>query len=221
MKQIPRNRWAFTLVELLVIIAVIAILAALVLPALTRTKALANAATCVSNLKQWGVATMIYAGDNEDFLPPDGRPNGTSTNSGWYIDLPRSINIPTYPELPWRTNAGMPPTRSIWVCPSSTNKSNGLNLFFYCLNQHVNDTGVNNRPIRLTAIRSPTRTVWLFDNGKRAAVAQQNNAALRVHNKGAQFLFLDGHAARFRNTEYWDFANNRGLTNHPDLKWIP
>jgi prepilin-type processing-associated H-X9-DG protein len=176
---------------------------------------------CLSNLKQWGVATMIYATDHDDFLPPDGTPNGTSTNSGWYIDLPRAIHIPAYSELPWRTNASMLPGKSIWVCPSSTNKSNGLNLFFYCLNEHVNNTGTENRPVRLASIRNPTQTVWLFDNGKRAAVAQQNNVALRVHNDGAQFLFLDGHGARFRHRDYWDFDRGRGLTNNPDLLWIP
>jgi len=97
---------AFTLIELLVVIAIIAVLASLLLPAVARAKAKAGATGCLNNLKQWGLATLLYAGDNEDFLPPDGTPNGTSTKSGWYIDLPRAIGIPSYPELSWRTNAG-------------------------------------------------------------------------------------------------------------------
>jgi prepilin-type N-terminal cleavage/methylation domain-containing protein len=214
-------RPGFTLIELLVVIAVIAILAALLMPALARGKASARNTTCLNNLKQWGMATHLYAADNEDFLPPDGSPNGTSTGSGWYIDLPRAIDVPAYSELPWRNNPSIAPGKSIWVCPSSTNKSNGNNLFFYCLNEHVNNTGANNRPVPLTSIRRPVQTVCLFDNGKRAAVAQQNNVAINTHHGGAQFVFLDGHAARFRAAEFWDFTANRGWTNNPDLVWIP
>lgn len=215
------SQLGFTVAELLVVVAVIAVLTALVLPAVARTKALGEAVICISNLKQWGLATQMYASDNDDFLPPDGSPNGISIHSGWYIDLPRTMGIPTYAELAWPTNSSITPDRSVWVCPSSTNKSNGNNLFFYCLNREVNGTGVNNHPVRLSSILHPTRTVWLFDNGKRQAVAKQNHVAVNVHGQGGQFLFLDGHAARFRSVEYWDFGADKGLTNNPDLLWIP
>src|SRR5262244_2329728 len=89
----------FTLIELLVVIAIIAILAALLLPALNRTKHSAHAGYCLSNLKQWGVATHIYTVENNDLLPPDGSPNGTSVNSGWYVDLPRAMSLPAYHEM--------------------------------------------------------------------------------------------------------------------------
>jgi prepilin-type N-terminal cleavage/methylation domain-containing protein/prepilin-type processing-associated H-X9-DG protein len=211
---------AFTLIELLVVIAIIAILAAMLLPALSKTKDKAKASSCLNNLRQWGIATHMFAVDNADFLPKDGTPNGTSVNEGWYVDLPQVLGIPPYRAYPWRTNETVDPGRSVWICPANIRRSIGNNLFHYCLNLHVNARGSGNQ-VKLSSIPQPAHTVWLFDNGRLAGVAQQNNVHTNLHSQGAQFTFLDGHSARFRNTEYWDFAAERGRTNNPSLIWIP
>jgi prepilin-type N-terminal cleavage/methylation domain-containing protein len=64
------SRRAFTLIELLMVIAIIAILAALLLPALSAAKAKARRVGCVNNLRQMGVGSAVYAADATDILPP-------------------------------------------------------------------------------------------------------------------------------------------------------
>jgi prepilin-type processing-associated H-X9-DG protein len=73
---------AFTLVGLLVIIAVLAILAAMLLPALARAKQKSRRINCVNNLKQDGLAFRLWSGDNNDFYPM-----GVSTNKGGTMEF--------------------------------------------------------------------------------------------------------------------------------------
>ena len=105
--------------------------------------------------------------------------------------------------------------------PSNPRRSNG-NRFVpaCCLNEHVNGLGAG-KQIKITFIRLPAATVWLFDNGGLAPVAQENNVHTTLHSKGAQFVFLDGHVARFKNAEYWNFKTGKGITNNAALIWYP
>ncbi len=64
-----RRSAAFTLVELLIVIGILAILAAILLPVLTRAKSAAQATLCINNTKQLTLAWLIYTGDHEDRLP--------------------------------------------------------------------------------------------------------------------------------------------------------
>ncbi|MBM3882812.1 MAG: type II secretion system protein [Verrucomicrobia bacterium] len=83
--------FGFTLVELLVVIAMVGVLASLLLPALSAAKGRAHATRCLSNLKQFAVALQLYGQDHEDRLPPnaDGREEalGGKWVEGW-LGLP-------------------------------------------------------------------------------------------------------------------------------------
>jgi prepilin-type N-terminal cleavage/methylation domain-containing protein len=98
---------AFTLIELLVVIAIIAILAAILLPALAAAKAKAQAASCMSNNKQIGLALIMYLGDNEDRMPWPNFENVTLNPSllpGW-LYKPLAGNVPPDPTVaPYNAN---------------------------------------------------------------------------------------------------------------------
>jgi prepilin-type N-terminal cleavage/methylation domain-containing protein len=104
-----KTKGAFTLIEMLVVIAVIAILAALIFPVLSSAKKRADRITCVNNLRQINAGVLMYAHDNADTLPllpvPDPYPTGVFY---YYKEL-----VKGYVGL-----SGPPQPDKLFICPS-------------------------------------------------------------------------------------------------------
>lgn len=114
---------AFTLIELLVAIAIIAIFAALLLPALARTKQKGQQVVCLSNLKEIGLAFEMYLNDHENHFP-DRRDLKSSLPGGY---RPWASWPPSDPRAGWAatTFQNELPHFNVWSCPAAVNSTTG------------------------------------------------------------------------------------------------
>jgi prepilin-type processing-associated H-X9-DG protein len=135
----PPHTFAFTLVELLVVIGIIALLIGILLPTLTKAREQARQLTCLSNLHQWAIGIQNYAAQSNGLLPTDGFGDGNSQSDpwNWWFDpgvwsnvIPPIVGAPSY-DVWWNPPPGYAPTKptsapqpspgmtNIWICPSA------------------------------------------------------------------------------------------------------
>ncbi|WP_052362143.1 type II secretion system protein [Geminisphaera colitermitum] len=82
-----REASAFTLIELLTVIAIIGILAAIIIPVTGKVRAMARKTKCLSNTRQIGLAFLAYAGDNKDALPVQTASLDSSDPDSWVAKI--------------------------------------------------------------------------------------------------------------------------------------
>lgn len=213
------RRKGFTLIELLVVIAIIAILAAILFPVFARARAKARQAKCQSNLKQLGLAFVMYCTDNDEYLPIWGYGGTNQPNDnvaqGFYA---------------WDTVIGpYMRNREILICPNNPFPE-GRTARGYAMTRYTGDVYGNNSPLWMDYVPKPSDTVLLYDKGHLVPGACgdaageaffQSQGATGVglktdmfHNNGKNFLYLDGHV-KFHSEGSGPFAFNSGAACPP------
>lgn len=177
----PKNSRAFTLIELLVVISIIALLIAILLPALSAVRGAARNSQCKSNQRQLAIGFQVYAIDHKDACVP-GRPakigadtnprnhynvgNGKHYRPRWMVTMGGLAGFPAYTEP--STDPGKPNDNGrhleneIFIDPEvpeyTNNRNYALGYNFQTLGNARNKTsaGFVNFPVRLSSINTDT-----------------------------------------------------------------
>lgn len=209
-----RTTPAFTLIELLVVIAILGILSALLSPALTRAKAQAHRARCASNLRQTGIALILYTHDFDGRMVPWSYPN-TNTGAwrigshGWHLLIQPYLPVQPYRREPSETASNRFVYEGVFACPAQRGELSTMAmgtadaLVSYAINGHVSGyrnmggrAGLGPTPL-LTALPQPSEILWVGDANTHMVIRETAEAGLRDrHQSRTQLLCADGHVTR-------------------------
>lgn len=205
-------RKAFTLIELLVVIAIIAILASLLLPALSRAKQKAMATKCASNEKQIGLGYLLYATDNDDYLPLAAH-LGDAAPCQWFFEIAPYINkkAASYTNLVAKSEiVACPSARLDKAFPPSTPAAKAYGGYGH--NYVYLGYLTEQERVRTTKVTKPADTVmngdgldpapglnwWNFGYlypPSRPPWGQSQIRPYIRHGKGANYAWVDGHVS--------------------------
>ena len=208
---------AFTLIELLVVISIIAILAALLLPALSRAKASARSIQCLGQMRQLGLAARLYADENGDEFPRSQHSAFTHGQLTWGRALASQLGSD---RMAW-TNLLL----GVYHCPSdrtTTPWSYGLSVYFE-LGPDDDYEGKPQTWRRAASVPNAVATILFAENNSSADHIMPNfwtapqdavDVASRRHGRRANYNFVDGHA------EAREFRTIFDPAHHVD-RWNP
>ena len=224
----PSRPSGFTLMELLIVIAVIGILAGMIFPAVGYVREKARKDECLNNLRQWGVALQGYLDEHRGIFPTYGATgSGSKPNlkeaSAWFNVLPPYIGVDPMkdlvPHVP-HPGAGI---KSPFLCPTDPNFSDdesGGALSSYYSSYTLNSNAAKCRFSRLTY---PASFVVFaeVENGETGGVdpSSLTEKAFR-HAQSMNMAFADGHAENVRMNDAWA-AGLAATANYGGLQWNP
>jgi general secretion pathway protein G len=220
----------FTLVELMIVIGIISALVAILLPAVLKARRTANGITCESNLRQWGMATISFANDNNGSLPRRGQGVGPTFQIGrpgdWFNALPPLLKLPRYMDLVTNGKIQRPPGASVWLCPLASDMK-GDYYWSYGMNMGLSVWEANQnggQPDKITNVGSATTMVLFADApGNYCSVfpsrlAGGYNPVPRHGSNLVNVCFLDGHVEPIPGSY---IGVGTGLIEHSDARWHP